>query len=327
MIEDDAVDRPVMMPAQIIVRQPQFNPEQIDQWVFNRWGGADASKARLEANLELRIDDLCRACSMTELQKKKLKLAGLGDVKRFYDRVEDLKRKYTVSASASQPNFNVNNIWQEMQPLQIELNNGFFNDDSLFMKTVKNTLNADQAKRYDDLIHHRAAERHGATVELFVTQLDKALGLSQEKRVRLSELLVSEVPPPVKFGQADYWYLMYQMTRLPEAKIKAILDEPQWRLLSRQFLQARGMEPWLRGNGLLARSEPLPSPPGGGGAVEKRRQGLQTGADGGGACGRGSSCGRAGAGSSPGPGRNPEEMKADMMEAQFCVLIHCRCSS
>ena len=31
---------------------------------------------------------------MTELQKKKLKLAGLGDIKRFYDRVEDLKRKY-----------------------------------------------------------------------------------------------------------------------------------------------------------------------------------------------------------------------------------------
>ena len=38
VIEDDAVDRPVMMPAQIIVRQPQFNPAQIDQWVFNRWG-------------------------------------------------------------------------------------------------------------------------------------------------------------------------------------------------------------------------------------------------------------------------------------------------
>ena len=47
---------------------------------------------------------------------------------------------------------------------------------------------------------------------------------------------------------------MYQMTRLPEAKLKAILDEPQWRLLSRQFMQARGMEPWLKSNGLIAQN-------------------------------------------------------------------------
>ena len=36
---DDAIPPPqVMMPAQVIVRQAQFNPEQIDQWVFSRWG-------------------------------------------------------------------------------------------------------------------------------------------------------------------------------------------------------------------------------------------------------------------------------------------------
>ena len=87
------------------------------------------------------IDDLDRACSITEVQKKKLKLAGLGDIKRYYDRVEDLKRKYT--SSAKQGNIN-NNIWQEMQPLQIELNNGVFDDDSIFVKTVKNTLSGDQ---------------------------------------------------------------------------------------------------------------------------------------------------------------------------------------
>ena len=49
---------------------------------------------------------------------------------------------------------------------------------------------------------------------------------------------------------------MYQMTRLPEAKIRAILDEPQWRLLARQFMQARGMEPWLKSNGLVSGAEP-----------------------------------------------------------------------
>ena len=95
---------------------------------------------------------------------------------------------------------------------------------------------------------------------MFVVQIDKALGLSADKRGRLIDLLSSDVPPPKKFGQADYWYLMYQMTRLPEDRMKAILDEPQWRMLSRQFMQARGMEPWLKGNGILAADERSPGP-------------------------------------------------------------------
>ena len=42
---------------------PQFNPDQIDQWVFNRWGVRQGAKSRLDANLALRIDDLDRACA------------------------------------------------------------------------------------------------------------------------------------------------------------------------------------------------------------------------------------------------------------------------
>ena len=51
---------------------------------------------------------------------------------------------------------------------------------------------------------------------------------------------------------------MYQMTKLPDAKIKEILDEPQWRLLSKQFNQARGMGPWLTSNGLIAQGTDAP---------------------------------------------------------------------
>jgi hypothetical protein len=240
----------MVMPVQVV---QTINPEQVDQWVFSRWGGVAAARDRLDANLALRIDDLDRACSVTDAQKKKLKLAGLGDMKRYFDRVEDLKRKYVRNANA--PN---NNIWQEMQPLQMELNTGFFGEDSIFVKAIKKTLNDEQVKRYDGLMQRRGVERRRTTVEWFVVHIDKALGLSEEERGRLVELLVSETPPPNRYGQGDFWYLMYQMTLLPEDKIKAIVDEPQWRLLSRQFMQARGMEPWLRSNGIIA-GDPRPT--------------------------------------------------------------------
>src|SRR5262249_5245160 len=122
-------------------------------------------------------------------------------------------------------------------------------------KTVRNTLGSGQANRYAELTRRRADERSRATIEWFVVHLDKALGLSEAQRASLVDLLVTETPPPERFGQADFWFLMFQMTRLPEAKIKAILDETQWRLLSRQFIQARGMEPWLRSNGLIAQGK------------------------------------------------------------------------
>jgi hypothetical protein len=261
IVDDGPIVPQAVMPVQV-ARTVQLSPEQVDQWIFNRWGGAAGAKIRLEANLALRIDDIERACAVTEQQKKKLKLAGMGDIKRFYDRVEDLKRKYTAGPASPQIN---NNIWQEMQPLQLELNGGLLGDASIFVKTIKSTLGPDQAKRYDDLMHGRTDERRRATIEWFVVHIDKALGLSDLQRRRLAELLSNETPPPERYGQADFWYLMYQMTRLPQAKVKEILDEPQWRLLSRQFIQAQSMGPWLRSNGLIAQGNDA-----GPGAVEFR---------------------------------------------------------
>ena len=107
------------------------------------------------ANLSLRIDDIDRVCALTELQKKKLQLAGMGDLKRYFDRIDDLKRKYTTSAGG--PQGNNNNMWLEMQPLQLELNKGLFGDASLLAKTIKSTLGADQVSLYDELLRRRTA--------------------------------------------------------------------------------------------------------------------------------------------------------------------------
>ena len=179
-------------------------------------------------------------------KKKKLKLAGRGDVKRVFDRVDELKREFQHN-----PNGPNNNIWQAMQPLQLEVSAGLFNDDSLFQKTIKNTLNGDQVARYDSLTRERKLSRYRATAEWFVVHLDKALGFSDDQRRRLAELIVNDSEPPLRFGQSDYWYLLFQVSKLPEAKLKPIFDVPQWRLLSRQFAQARGMEQWLKTNGII----------------------------------------------------------------------------
>ena len=160
-----------------------------------------------------------------------------------------LSSRRKVGSGHADPN---QNIWQEVQPLQNELNTGLFGDESLLAKTVKRTLDSPQTARYETLLSKRRQVRHRATAEWFVVHVDKALGLTEDQRRRFIEVLVALVPPPQKFGQADYWYFMLESARVPEDKLKPIFDAPQWRLLSRQFTQARGMEPWLKQNGVMA---------------------------------------------------------------------------
>ncbi len=179
-----------------------------------------------------------------------------GDIKRFFDKVEALKRKF--QQGQNDPN---TNIWQEIQPLQVELNAGLFGDDSIYAKTIRRTLSPDQSARFESLARERTTVRFRATVEWFVAHLDKGLGLTEDQRQRFVELLVNETRAPRKFGQGDYWYLMLRMAGLPESKLKPIFDAPQWRLLSRQFVPAKAMAQRLKAAGVLAdEDEPVQAP-------------------------------------------------------------------
>jgi hypothetical protein len=233
-----------------VMVQPTANVEQVDQWIFGRFGGSGGARTKLDSSLKLRIEDLNRSCHISDLQKKKLLLAGRGDVKRFFDKIEEVKRKF--QNGQNDPNAN---IWQDIQPLQIELNTGLFGDDSIYKKTISKTLDGDQISQYECLQRERRMVRYKATIEWFVVHLDKGLGFTDDQRQRLVELLVNESRPPKKFGQGDYWYLMLQSSLVPEAKLKPIFDVPQWRLFSRQFAQARGMERWLKSNGVIPDNE------------------------------------------------------------------------
>jgi len=233
--------------VRMVQQMPNF--EQVDQWIFGRYGGSGGARNRLDSALALRLEDLGRSCGLTDAQRRKLKIAGRGDIKRFFDRVEELKRRFQAQTD---PNAN---IWQEIQPLQIEINAGLFGDNSIYAKTIRSTLTGDQTARYTSLLRERNSLRYRATVEWFVVHLDKGLGMSDDQRQKLVDMLVNETRPPKKFGQGDFWYLMLQTARVPEALLKPIFDVPQWRLLNRQFAQARGMEHWLRTNGVMPDDE------------------------------------------------------------------------
>ena len=219
-----------------------------DQWVFQGSGNAAAGRARINSQLKLKLDELNRVCDLTEEQQKKLTLAARGDMKRFFDQVEEVRRKFLKVKN--DPN-GFNNVWQEISPLQQKLSAGLFGDSSLFAKTIRKTLTEEQQAKYQAVVEERRKFRYRAAIEVSLHTLSNTVALRHDQHEALLKLLVEETRPPLVFGQYDNHVVMYGMSTLSAAKLKPLFDDRQWKLMQQQFTQARGMESYLVQNGII----------------------------------------------------------------------------
>jgi hypothetical protein len=221
--DDDLIDEmhagPGVNQGRVVVRNMQSINVNIDAWVYGNHRN-QSGEGRLESLLKTKADELARMTGLSEAQKQKLLLAGQGDVRRFVDRVDEIKLKHQ-STEFTQVEWR--NVFEEIQPLQIELRKGLFRDDSLFGKTLRKTLTADQIARYEEAQQDRRLFQYRASVEMTVMQLGNALGLRDDQRKRLVQLMLDQTEPPQTFGQQDQYVVLVQMSRLPEGKLEAVV--------------------------------------------------------------------------------------------------------
>jgi len=236
------IDEAVPRPHPIVVSDQQF-----DRWVFGVFG-ADGFRRRAELSLTSHLNDVDRICPLTAVQKNKLLLAGRGDIKRYFDHVEEARIKIH---DQSIDRVELQAVRQEFQPHAPNSRPELFGVKSLFSKSLKNTLTAEQFARYQEVIRDGSVARHRATITWVVGVMDNTLRLSDEQHRQLEELLAKETRPPKRFGEYDYYGVMFQMSRLPEASLKPIFDDDQWGKLSRQLAFAVRLEPTLKEGGFV----------------------------------------------------------------------------
>jgi hypothetical protein len=245
--EDVVVPQPVRMAV--------LNDNIIDQWLFNGVNNVNnSSRSRFESLLKLQVADVGRTCGASEAQQKKLELAGRGDIKRFFDSIEEVKRKHTPLKNDAVV---INQVNQEIQPLRLSVSSGPFGESSLFAKTLRKILTEEQAARYAAEVRERKLFRHRAKIDLLIKQIDHALGLSAAQRERFSELLVEQTRPARIAGPYDTQVLMLQVAKLPESQLKPILDDAQRRTLSQILDQVKLMEVFLDRNGYVPDPDPV----------------------------------------------------------------------
>ncbi|MDA0282152.1 MAG: hypothetical protein O3B13_00990 [Planctomycetota bacterium] len=232
----------------VVFGQVGFTDEQFEQWVFQQYGNSTTARTKLNESLELYTEDVHRSCDLSDSQLRKLRLAGRGDVERFFRRFAEAKEKFQKIRNDQQK---VNQIWQDISPLQMQLSSGLFDRDSLLQKSLVNTINRQQFLQYTKLDDERRRFHHESKIKLVITMLDQAAPITAEQRRRLTELLREETSPSRKGGQYEYYAMMYQVAQISEPKLKPILDDVQWQVFNQQLAQMRGMEQWLKQNGML----------------------------------------------------------------------------
>lgn len=231
-----------------VLAQPVFADENFDQWLFNNNRNADGARTQFNTQLKLQIEGIATICGITPVQKQKLLLAGRGDIVRFFEKVEESRKKFQTLKNDQNK---INEIFNDIRPLQMRIAMGLFGQGSLFDKTLRTTLNADQARDWGVAERSRRQFQYRAKIELIISMLDDVAVFDDRQRKELLTFILENTKPPRQTGQYDYYVVMYQLTKVPEEKFKELLRPPQLRALNRQLNQVRGIEQFLQQQGLL----------------------------------------------------------------------------
>jgi len=244
------------------VVQQRFTDENFDQWVFQQDRNSAVGRQRLEARLALQLEFIDGACHLTDVQKKKLQLAGRGDIKRFFDRYDTVKQKFQSVKEVSQEDQQKfqeiwQKVWQDINPLQMTLQAGLFHEDSLLYRSVYHTLTPEQYARYEAVDRERREFRHRAAIELMVASFEQNMPLRDQQRRELITLLMNQTKPLRKPSQYSSYLLLFQLSRVPEEKLKPLFDAVQWKVVEWNLNQAKNVVRSLKQPGQVVDEEDL----------------------------------------------------------------------
>jgi hypothetical protein len=123
---------------------------------------------------------------------------------------------------------------------------GLFRKDSLFIKSLPNTLNTEQFARYHAMARERRASRHRESIEKAIDELERGIVLRDPQERELITLLTKETKPPKRSGPYEAFVILLQLARLPDDKLKRLFDQDQWGVVSQQLARYGQLEPMLK---------------------------------------------------------------------------------
>ena len=121
--------------------------ENFDRWIFGNLTDDRTRRDWLEHRLGFKCEQAARSVPflLSRPQMEKLQLAGRGDVKRFFDRVEASRPEFDAVRKDLDAGHRF--LLNDLKPLCAQFKDGPFGADSLFAKTLRKIENDTLAAR------------------------------------------------------------------------------------------------------------------------------------------------------------------------------------
>lgn len=224
-----------------------------DSWLLSSTGAYVGNNPRgiegvLKDEAKMKIALLEMSCELTDDQRLRLELAALDDSTDFIVKVNTLKKELVGKTF---PQNDISAPYQRIQELGIELQGGLYGDDSLFRKVYRSVLTPEQLEAAEKAERERRQRRHEASIGMLITGLEQFTPMTATQRDELRKLLLEHSKPATRSSQYDRYMLLYQISTVPEDKLKALLDEAQWKSLAPALRNGKAYKQMLEMQGLL----------------------------------------------------------------------------
>lgn len=222
--------------------------ENINGLLFHRHSNEGQARRSLARQLSLAIDAIDRDVGLTEDQRRKLQLAGAGDVSIFFAEVEKLRDEFGEKMLQN-PN-GINNIWQDIQPLRQRLQNSLFGPGSIFAKVAEGLFDELQLNKLQKVEQQRLRFFFETHLKRTICQLERRQPMHAKQRREVMKLLEEVEMPSRGTRQMTNNYVSYSLWKL-RPQLSEILNGRQLAALDPLVRHGVDMEKTLREAGYL----------------------------------------------------------------------------
>lgn len=216
---------------------------------------------------EPQLTRLDRTCGLSAEQRRLLQLALEADVRRVADDVERDRRKYigqsaNLGDQAGQQKWN--QLHQDIQRCRQVILRFDQGTEGLFWKARSSVLTAPQRTLAETEAEDRLARRWKSIVDVALSRWDEVAGFDRRQFDELERLLLEKRPPlrmnggalPGLGGQAQTfqmspWLVGMALADIGEKRVREVVNDRQWTVLSRAAVMGKQMRPHLEQQGML----------------------------------------------------------------------------
>ena len=231
--------------------------QQLDQLIFgfNDYGPSvslAACRERLGWELNERLDELQTEYKLDASQRRKLQLAGRGDIQHFFHQAAELHEQIgSVDLSKPLDREEFSEVQQAAMKLRQRRSAGLFDDDSLLSKILPKAVGPTFADQFATNQKRARDEKYKTYLAPSVENLMQFLTLRDDQKEKFLTLIRTEIPQPARINQYVYTFMIYHLSRLPDEKLREVLDEVQIKKFGQIKANASRYKQSLRNYGLL----------------------------------------------------------------------------